>query len=749
MGDSSVSKIQSIRSLVLLGGAVVGVTCVGAARAQAPTLAEVTVTAQKREQSLQAVPIAITALDLGVLEAQRVIDTDSLAKLVPNLHIKQGTTGVVTLAMRGASNNDSGNPGFENAVGMYIDGVYNGKSVGSLFDLGDVERVEVLRGPQGTLYGRNTIGGAINFISKRPSGEFDARVKAGIGNQQLYHGNLSLDLPALGTAGSGAGELRARFSAFQRKRDGFTDNVQQSFSSPSFPVADFDQFGTIDRHGFHAALDWEVSDRLLLSYDFSISRADENQRLFQVIDVVPGARPAGFELYIPDGQPKVGSANEEVFYDNAIDAHGLTITWKFSDRLSLKSITGYREIDSRDITDLDGTDTSFYESLRDYTSKEFSQELQLVGSTGQLDYVLGLYHFEDEVTALRVQQFSDATFHRYGNAYLENENQAVFGQVDYTPAGHESLTLSLGARWTTEKKNMQRFLQSLFSGTGSFALVDPGPNLTPPELDFSNTSLMFSAAYKVSDRLNLYAKYAEGFRSGGYDGQASSAAAAVVPFASEELTTIEAGLKSRWLADRLQLNLAAFYSKYDDMQVTSFTGTVATVLNAGASTLHGLELEAQALLTDRLRASLGASYLDYEFDRFDMGGTIGDVADRAEINNAPRNTVNVALDYDFPSLGFGELALHLNYNYWAAAHAIAIKSNGQAPNSKLSARGLLDARLTLSGIELGSGAKLQFALWGMNITDKRYFDNIIDFTSFRAGTLGWPATYGLEATLDF
>ena len=309
------------------------------------------------------------------------------------------------------------------------------------------------------------------------------------------------------------------------------------------------------------------------------------------------------------------------------------------------------------------------------------------------------------MTALRVQQFSNATFHRYGNAYLENENQAAFGQVDYTPAGHDSLTLSLGARWTTEKKNMQRFLQSRFSGTGSFALVDPGPNLTPPELDFSNTSLMFSAAYRVSDHLNLYAKYAEGFRSGGYDGQASSAAAAIVPFASEELTTIE-GMQSRWLADRLQLNLAA--STVSTMTWSrSFTGTAATVLNAGASNLHGPSwrrrrcsptgLRQPGVCTDRVRP--------VRHGRDDRH-----VADRAEINNALRNTVNLALDYDFPSLGFGELALHLNYNYWAAAHAIAIKSNGRTQFE--TQRGLLDARLTLSGIELGSGAKLQFALWG-------------------------------------
>lgn len=720
---------------------------------QAAALEEVIVTAQKREQNLQEVPIAITALDATVLEQQLVTDTDSFAKSVPNLHIKQGTTGVVTFAIRGVSNNDSGNPGFENAVGIYVDGVYTGKAVGSLFDLGDIERVEVLRGPQGTLYGRNTIGGAINFISKRPSGEFDATAKLGIGNQQLYHGSVGFDLPAIGTVGSGAGELRARISAYIRRRDGFTDNVRQGFASPSFPIAAFDEFGTIDRNGLHVALDWELSDRFLATYDYTAFRADEHQRLFQVIDIVPGARPAGFERYIPSGQPSRGSANGLPFIDTTIDAHALSATWKLTDALTLKSITGYREMDSNDGQDLDGSDTSFFESVRQYTLEQFTQELQLIGDGSQLDFVLGAYYYEDEAVNLRTQQFANATLHRVGNAYLESENRAVFGQLDYTPGWHEPLTLSAGARYTKEEKSTDRFLQSFTGGTGRFAILDPGPALRPPLLDFSNSSLMFSAAYRTSERASLYAKYAEGFRSGGYDGQAATVAAAIIPFRSEELTSWEAGLKSRWLEDRLQLNVAAFTNDYEDMQVTSYSmvngAAIPAVLNAGAATVQGAELEAQAVLSERLRASLGASYLDYEFDRFDMGSTIGDVSDRAELNNAPRHTANVALDYDFPRLGPGQWSLHLNYNYWSSAHAIAIKSNGARPNSEMDSRGLLDARLTLSGIELGSGAELQFALWGLNVTDERYYDNVIDFTSYRAGTLGWPVTYGLEVTLDF
>ena len=739
------------RSLALLGGATFGLGAATGVAAQ-DALEEIIVTAQKREQNLQQVPIAITALDARALEVQGVTDTDSFAKLVPNLHIKQGTTGVITIAVRGVSNNDAGNPGFENAVGIYVDGVYTGRAVGSLFDLGDIERVEVLRGPQGTLYGRNTIGGAVNFISRRPSGEFDARIKAGVGNENLRYGNLNLDLPALGTAGEGLGELRTRASVYARKRDGFTDNVQQNFTTISRPIADFDEFGTVDRSGVHLAFDWAIRDELLVTYDFSNFQADENQRLLQVIDVVPGGgRPAGFEKYIPDGQPSKGSANELPFFDTDADAHALQVSWDINDCLTLRSITGYRELDSLDGQDLDGSDTSFYESIRLHTSEQWSQELQLVGRAEQLEYVLGLYYFEEDADSLRVQQLSNKALHRITNAYMDNENKAVFGQVDYTPAWNEALTLSFGARYTEEKKDMPRYLKSYTGGTGKLAIEDPGPNLQVPQLDFSNTSLMFSPSYRLTEDLSVYARYAEGFRSGGYDGHASSPTTALLPYDSEELESYEAGMKSRWLDQRLQLNVAAFYSDYTDMQLTSYsttTGPTSVVLNAGEAALWGMELEADAYLGERLRAGLNVAWLDYEFDEFDMGPVIGDVSDRAEINNAPRSTANLSIDYTFPSPGFGELALHLNYNYSETAHAIAIKSNGTEPNSEMSSRGVLDGRLTLGGIAVGSGAELELALWGMNLTDEEYYDNIIDFTSYRAGTLGWPRTYGLEVTLD-
>ena len=745
-------------SIVLLGCAVTGAGAGAATSATASeqevaetgALQEVIVTSQKRAENLQEVPIAITAMNAEALAVHGVTDTDSIAKLVPNLHIKQGTTGVITIAIRGVSNNDPGNPGFENAVGMYLDGVYAGKTVNSLFDLDDVERVEVLRGPQGTLYGRNTIGGAVTIISKRPGGEFGTTVKLGVGNENLRSGNVNLDLPAFGVADQGFGTVKARVSYFIRQRDGFTANVPQNFAATARPIAAFERFGDMDRRGVHAAIDWQPRDAFLLSYDYNRFEADDNQRLMQVMDVVrPGTMPVGFEGYIHHGQPSQGSANELPFFETLSDTHSLTASWEVTDSITVKSITGYRKMESVDGQEFDGSNVGYYESKRDYDGTQFSEELQLVGATDQWKYVLGLFYFDEDIDSLRVQQFTNTTFIRDNNSYMKNRNKALFGQIDYTPAALERLTLTVGARYTEEEKEMARFLRNYLNSTGTFAIRDPGPNLVLPTLEFSNTSLMFSPSYRVTDNLNVYLRFAEGFRSGGYDGQASSAASAAVPYKSEELTAYEAGVKSRWLDDRLQLNLAAFYSDYTDMQLTSFTGTVSATLNAGKAKIDGAELEAVALLTERLRANLSLAWLHYDFEKFDLGPIIGDVSDRARLNNAPRNSANLSLDYDFPAFSFGDLSLHLNYNYQDKADAIAIKASGAAPNSGLSARGLLDARVSLANIALGERTQVQVALWGMNLTDKEYYDNVVDFGGFRGGTMGWPRTFGANVAVTF
>lgn len=712
------------------------------------TLEEVVVTAQKRTENLQEVPIALTALTEDMLEVNGVTDTDSFANLVPNLHIKQGTTGSTTLAIRGVSNNNASNPGYENAVGMYIDGVYVGKAFGSLFDLGDVAQIEVLRGPQGTLYGRNTIGGAINLVSTRPSGEAGGSFTVGGGNDSLFYVRGGIDTGTWGTENEGLGTLKARFAFFDRSKDGMTKNIFQDPTDTALPIVEgMPRFGDVDRDGYRIVIDWDISDSLGVTYDYNASNADDTMRLFQVFDVPAGSsRPEKYIDYAPNGQPDVGSANERTFFKTEIKSHVLTVSWDINDNLTLKSITARREISADDGQDLDGTNIGFFESIRDYDSEDISQELQLIGHTDALKYVVGYYYSEEEIASLRTQQFSSGTFHRVKNAYLDNDNEAVFGQVDWSVS--DQLTVSLGARYTEETKDAGRYIANFLSSSGTYDFLNPGPAVVLDTLDFDDTSVMASVAYQFSPDINAYIKYAEGFRSGGYDGSVVPYTAAAVPFDSETLKTYEVGLKTRMLDNSWQLNISAFYSDYDDIQLTSFDGLVATTLNAGEMSISGLEVESTYLVSENLQIKIDLSYLDYDFDKFDLGPIIGDVSHLAELNNAPEYTTNVAIDYAFPNdvLG-GKLDLHMNYNYSDTAHAVSITSAGGAPNSEMDSRGLVDARLTLSELDVADQA-LRISIWGKNLADKEYIDNIIDFGSFRSGTLGPDRSYGIEVTVD-
>ena len=740
----------SIKTAVV-GLFVLGVGMDSHAQTNQPALEEIVVTAQKRSENLQEIPIAITALSVGDLVAASVTDTLSFANLVPNLHIKQGTTGSATIAIRGISNNNASNPGYENTVGMYIDSVYVGKAFGALFDLGDIGRVEVLRGPQGTLYGRNSIGGAINIIGTAPSGELGGSLQVGAGSDSLLTAKGSLDLPTIGTANEGLGELNTRFSFYTRERDGITDNVGLAFIPEALPVANFSRFGDVSRQGLRAAFDWNIRDNFSLSYGYRFSDVDDTSRLFQVLDVDrPGSRPDNFEAYIIDGHPSRGAANVEIYIGTEIETHSLTATWDINDNLQLKSITGYRTLDIDESQDLDGSDTGFFEALRDWESDTFSQEVHLVGSTDQLNYVLGVYYADEEVVSLRTQQFASATFHRVRNGWLDNDNKAAFFQTDWTPSGMDALTLSFGARYTEETKSINRVITNFFGGSGSYTIQPLPPELFLPEINFDNTSIMAAAKYSFTDSLNGYVKYSEGFRSGGYDAATNprTLEAASVPFDSEELKNYEIGIKSRWMDNRLQINMSAFFTEYDDQQLNSFDGEVSTTFNAGKIELYGMEFESVLLATEALRFGLNFALLNYDIKEFDLGVIIGDVADIAELNNAPKSTLNFTVDYNFAGLELEHLDFHLNYNYSDTAHAIAISTDGSPPNAEMDSRSLVDARLTLSEVQIGQ-TEFELALWGKNLADKEWRDNIIDFGSFRGGTYGDQRTYGVEATLNF
>lgn len=422
--------------------------------------------------------------------------------------------------------------------------------------------------------------------------------------------------------------------------------------------------------------------------------------------------------------------------------------------MTLKSITAQRDSETDELIDLDGGAVNWYQNDTVWEHEQFSQELQLLATLDNLRLVGGLFYFEEETEFYRMQSFIHGFFMRHLGGKGNNENFAVYGQADWDV--NEDWTLSFGARYTDETKDMDRYIQTLAPLTPFGAIPPDYSNPTNahsfPDVEFDDTSIMASAAYNINDDAKVYVKYSEGFRSGGYDGATANVIAAGTPFDSEELASWEIGLKSTLFDGRVQANVAAFFNDYEDFQIGVFDGSVSITDNAGEVEIRGVELETRAAFTDKLGGFFNYGFLDYDIKKYDMGGAIGDVSDRAKLNNAPMHSYTLGFDYNLAKTEIGSIDLLVNYVKSDGAHAISISSSGAAPNSKTEDYELLNARLTLSEIALGSDMNMTVALWGKNLTDDSYYDNIIDwggFGGFRSGTQGWPRTYGLEATIEF
>ena len=488
-------------------------------------------TAQKREETNQEIPLSITALTEDTLIKQGIQGTGDLLGKMPGIGGMEapGSKGSVNLSMRGMSGGAGVNLSLDPAVGIYLDGVFAGKQTGSALDVAEIERIEVLRGPQGTLYGRNSTGGAVNFIAKKPSGEFGLRAVGNLGDYGYRGLKLNVDLPAIGVAGEGLGALAASAGYQTRKRDGFFDN-----KSPGQ-----DDFDDLDRQSWRVALQWDVTDAFVVDYAYDRSELDETNTLEKVIGfnsvdaagqvsrvaalegvlagargwaATPGTDPRIGQRWIPSleqtidvykaaeaagpGRASSGRSDSSPSTEGEVDGHALTLTWDIGD-ITLRSITGYRQTDTFNFGDIENIDSRLdangigayndllhltlgqlygatggfdpdipqlpidalwnavdsigaFHTRLDTTSEyeQLSQELQVVGSTEQLDYVLGLYYFEDEGKYRRDAIFAAPVA---GNPaqYYDNATEAVaaFGQVTWRPGWQdERFSFTLGLR---------------------------------------------------------------------------------------------------------------------------------------------------------------------------------------------------------------------------------------------------------------------------------------------------------------
>lgn len=750
---------------LLTAGAILLPGYAAPALAQRGMLEEVIVTAQRREENLQETPISVTALNTESLNELRARDVEGISDYTPGLMVAPTVGGSVnaSISIRGAVNTNN-NLSRDNAVGLYLDGVPIAKTSGAIFDAVDLERMEVLRGPQGTLYGKNTIGGAINLVTRKPSGELDGYLQLGAGNENLFEGRGALDLPAVGQVGEGLGEFRARVSGFIRERDGFYENSDDS-------EPDFDNR---DQWGARVDLALRPTERLKLEYGYD--RFDARQRP----TMLALTNSDTFAFVIPPLYPVVAAATSEdrpdgIANDSAhksdvdIEGHALTATYDLPGTalgdLTLKSITGYRDLHTLSLSDFDGTGLDMFRFRIENDFEQFTQELQLLGSAPRLEYVLGLFYYEDEWDTDNprwIFQFGGDDFD-VSQRGATDESVAVFGQATWTPPIlDDRLDLTFGARWTEETKDVHSVwvdrdvydANPADPSSGAFVrdaqgnpVFSPSGDLMPlQEKDsWSEVTPMAVAAWHFSDAVNGYAKISTGFKSGGFNGVATTNRAFETPFDPETMTTYELGLKSRLWENRAQLNLSVFHNDYSDFQAGRFSQeAISTIIvNAGDASMQGVELELTARPTQNLDLTLNYAFLDSEYDNF-QDGEGNDISDDRYFAYAPRNTVFASLKYTFDPFSFGELSARADYA-WKDDFYVGILDD---PTTNVDAYGLFNARLQLDRIPVGDG-RLRIAAWGNNLTDEEYWTTAINLSVFTVNQWADPRSYGVEVNYDF
>lgn len=695
-------------------------------------LEEITVTARKREESLQEVPLAVTAISGKVLEDMGAADISELQGLAPNLSIYSGRNQSTTLTafVRGIGQAD---PlwGVDPGVGLYIDDVYVARPQGALLDVFDVARVEVLRGPQGTLYGKNTIGGAIKYVSKPLTDDLDASFRATVGehNTQELIGRLGGALVE--------GKLRAKLAVASLQRDGYGTNL--------FTGRDVSDKDTV---ALRAAVEWLPTESIsaILSYD----RTEDN------------SAPKGYDRLAPNPLCPVFLAQEcgplanpfdvesGLEPTNGTDSTGtaLTVKWDIDDRWTFKSITAQRESDTNNNIDFDTTPARIVDVFAGYYDEQFTQEFQLIYEPGdRLAGVIGAFYLDGEAGGLVQNIFVDSIF---GTTDGRTETTSIAVFTDWSYSLTDSLNLNIGVRATEEEKRGIAFNAGYTDDSfETVALVTA---------DYDNKETFNSVAprvgldYSISDNVMVYGHVSRGFKSGGFNVRAQSVFVpeSALPFEDEKLTNVELGLKSTLADGQLVLNAAAFYGDYTDVQVSTFTQIdtpqgpqfFGNFLNAGDAEINGIEVEfAYApVAVEWLTLAGNVNYLDAKPTKF-LDENNNGLVDTQVITNAPENTGALRAMFDVP----------MNNGNWVGSLGVSYRSESMLTNEGEGVEPLVQPSLTIWNASVGyvfGDGRYAVTLHGKNLTDEYYITNgyNIPVVGIKTGSPGAPRTTLL--TLD-
>ncbi len=764
MGESTVRKKNAaIRSLMALAALYAPLS------ASAQQLEEIIVTATHRAENLQQIPVTVTALSGDMMDKNDIFDANTIAFHVPGMTYGEFAPGQALISLRGISSADDG-AGLDNSVALFLDGVYIGRGAAINFDMFDLERLEVLRGPQGTLFGRNAIGGAINVITRKPSDELTGKVGATIGNEGIlrYQGYLS---------GPIAEKLSGKVVVNHREHDGFVDNLvlnkkQQDENQTSVRAQ---LLWTLDSSEWLVSADWMEDSREDMGRTPLVDRAPLSAILAQ--NGITG--------------PRQNAASRDGFSDR--EAKGISLTGELEfEQGVLTSITALRshETDWEMLSvgaPLGGLGLPFDEVIDDIVEEidTFSQELRWTSSLGgNFEYTAGVFFFREETDRTEIFRISRAGTYAdanapfrltdvgpqdiIGNEYARTANEttsyAVYGEGTWDLNDRWSVTV--GARFTVDEKdytaesvncdlvaaNDPSIVGTRFEnfpgcgGVGGSLNIIAEAFLVTPSDDWDDFSPKVAAQFRPNDSLMFFGSVSKGFKSGGFAGSQGVEAVASTPVDPETALNFELGFKGDFVDDTLRLNMTAFYTDYEDLQIVRFGpvagspfGTFITS-NIGTADILGLETEFTWFPTDNFSVTGNLALLDTEVNDLIIETAGGPVdVSGSELRQAPETSYNVQANYSLPAAN-GEWDFSVSFS-----HVDEQITDYVFPGTVIQEQDLLDARVGWTSTD----ERWEASLWGKNLTDEDYISHSYVIGPGVIGVWGAPLTFGLSVNHNF
>ena len=722
---------------------------------------EIVVTSQKRANAIAAqdLPASVTAISEKLIIESEALDLTDIGRMVPNatLHPSATFAGTPNFLIRGIGVSGT-TRSLDPTVGIIVDGVYLGFPVGANLDMFDRESIEILRGPQGTLLGRNVTGGAIVVRTKRPSGNFGADIDLVIGDYGRKDLSFSVEGPITDT-------ISGKIAVMSRDRDGYwEDNNGGTMIPTAGAIArGYDETGEgesgtkpdVDLTIVRPMILFEPTENLDITFiaEFlSDKSGTANSRNFVNNDALRRTQLFGYTP--PEDRYEI---NHNLMGGNDLEID--TFIGEFNLQTGSGILTGiasHRELTYDSSTDFDGSPITLFHFPNNHEEQEQQTfELRYAGSySDNIDYVVGVSYFEQEMFVGERRDFGVADI--AGVTELFHDSIGIFAELDFLVTDKTKITL--GARWTEESKDV------VFNAIGScqkdFSSCSGPSSGLERSGTFDDTTPKLAITHSLNDDVNIYASYTQGFRSGSFDARART----IDSFLNsqpgpEEVTSIEVGLKSTFNDGRILLNVALFQADYDDIQKLALeecevnidtcpSGRIQRLINAAKATIEGIEIETKISITDQFSIEGSLGYTDAGFDEFlgfDADGVRGydPVTDPAaaaalKFERVPELTYNIMANYFQPLANGAELDFRLSYSYTDDFTNDALMTKAIITDSY----GLLDASVSYTFAESG----LKLTVFGKNITDEDYHDFALDnvLTSLTWG--GVPDTYGLRLT---